>query len=161
MAGQVQGYELQWDSPIQADSEFTLLPDGEYDFEVIKFERARHTPSAEGKLPPCNKAVVQIQINTPDGRSTQVTHNFFLHSSTEGILCSFFASIGQRKHGERLIMNWGKVPGARGRCKVGTRTWVGRDGGEMKSNQIIRFLYPDDDQQPAAPAAPKYEAGRF
>jgi len=158
MAEQVQGYELPWDGPIEHDSEFTLLPDGEYDFEVINFERARHTPGPEGKLPPCNKAVLQIRITSPDGRRAQLTHNFFLHSSTEGILCAFFASIGQRKHGERLVMNWGKVPGACGRCKLGTRTWTSqRTGKEMKSNEIKRFLYPEDTAQ----SAPTFEAGRF
>jgi hypothetical protein len=166
MAEQAQGYELQWDSPIQSDSEFLLLPDGEYDFQVLKLERARHTPGENGKLPPCNKAVLQIQITAPDGRGTQVRHTLFLHSSTEGLLCAFFAAIGQRKHNERLVMNWNKVPGARGRCKVTTRTWIGRNDEEMQSNEIARFLYPDDDRaaatttQAAASRAPLGTTGR-
>ena len=160
MADQAQGYELPWDGPIEHDSEFTLLPDGEYDFEVISFDRQRHNGS--DKLPPCNKAALQIRVTAPDGQRTQLTHNFFLHSSTEGFLCAFFASIEQRKHGERLVMNWGRVPGARGRCKVGTRTWISqRTGEEMKSNEIKRFLYPEDMARSAPAGAPTFEAGRF
>ena len=31
--------ELNWDDEISQESEFTTLPAGDYDFEVIKFER--------------------------------------------------------------------------------------------------------------------------
>ena len=35
-------YVMDWDSEIEHESaEFVLLPDGDYDFEVIDFERAR------------------------------------------------------------------------------------------------------------------------
>ena len=44
------GRELDWDEAIELNpSTFVLLPEGEYDFKVIKFERQRHTGSA--KLP--------------------------------------------------------------------------------------------------------------
>jgi hypothetical protein len=158
MADQTTGYELSWDGPIENDSQFTLLPEGEYDFEVMAVERGRHDGSA--KLPPCNKAVVTIRLSSPDGPSSTIQHNFFLHSSTEGILCAFFVAVGLRKHGEKFTMNWPATVGKRGRCKVGIRTWTGKDGQEMKSNQIQRFLEPSE--APAAkPAAPAYQQGRF
>ena len=34
--------ELDWDSEINKESEFTLLPEGDYNFTVVSFERARH-----------------------------------------------------------------------------------------------------------------------
>ena len=41
-----EGYELNWDSAIEKDSpEYILLPEGDYDFTVTKFERGRHNGS--------------------------------------------------------------------------------------------------------------------
>lgn len=155
MADMNTGYELSWDGPIEKDNEFTLLQEGEYDFEVLSFERARHAGSE--KLPPCPKAVLTIKLTSQEGQSNIIQHNLFLHSTTEGMLCAFFTAIGQRKHGERVNMNWNAVPGSRGRCKVGIRKWTGKDGQEMQSNQITRFLEPA-----AAPAQPGgFQPGRF
>lgn len=102
--------EFGWDDTIENDSpEFVVLPAGEYEFQVVKFERGRHTPKVDkdgnqtGKLPACNKAIVSIQVTAPEGTVT-IEHNFFLHSRTEGLLCAFFTCIGQRKHGEPLRM---------------------------------------------------------
>jgi hypothetical protein len=52
------GREYSWDDQIEKDSEFILLPEGDYDFEVMSFERGRHAGS--DKLPPCNKAILAI-----------------------------------------------------------------------------------------------------
>ena len=150
------GHELNWDSQIENDSpDFTPIPEGEYDFEVLDFERARHNGSE--KLPPCNKAVLKIKVTSPHGERT-LQHQLFLHSSTEGMLCAFFAAIGQRKKGEKATMNWNAVKGARGRCKVGIRKWISnRTGGEMAGNDIRRFLEPPEDTA----AKPGFQAGRF
>ena len=131
--------EFSWDDAIEHDNEFTLLPKGDYDFEVTEFERARHPGS--DKLPPCNKAVVHIRIDSDEG-STTIKHNLFLHSKTEGLLCTFFTAIGQRKKGEKVTMNWNAVVGAKGRCKVDVRTWKGDDGEDRQSNEIKKFYEP-------------------
>ena len=52
---------MDWDSTIENDSTFTLLPEGVYPFTVTGFERARHNGSA--KLDPCPKAVLTIEID--------------------------------------------------------------------------------------------------
>ena len=123
---------FDWNDTIENDSSFVLLPAGDYDFTVTKFERARHQPGPNSKLPPCNKAVLTLEV-TDGQQRTSVTHNLFLHSRCEGMLCEFFTAIGQRKHGEPLRMDWSKVLGAHGRCKVGVRDWIGRDGQTMQS----------------------------
>lgn len=148
--------ELGWDETIENDSpEFVVLPEGEYGFEVISFERGRHTPKEGGKLPPCNKAVIKIRVTAPEGVVT-MEHNLYLHTRTEGLLCAFFTSIGQRKHGEPLKMNWPATIGARGRCKLIVDTWISNNSGkEMKNNKVDRFLEPADE------ATPAFEAGRF
>ena len=130
------GRELGWDDQIEKDSEFTLLPDGDYDFEITALERGRY--AGGDKLPPCNKATVSLRIEGPEGETT-IKHNLFLHSITEGMLCAFFSAIGQRQKGEKITMNWNTVTGSRGRCKVGVRKWTGDDGVERSSNDIRKF----------------------
>ena len=112
--------EFQWDDTITKDaSEFIILPEGDYNFTVESFERGRHPGS--DKLPACNKAILTLRIDTAEG-TTKLTHNLFLHSKTEGLLSAFFSCIGQKKKGEPLKMNWQKVIGATGRCKIGIHT---------------------------------------
>lgn len=153
MNNQNEGYEINWDSAIENDSpEFVTLPEGDYNFEVLDFERARH-PGSE-KLPPCNKAIVKIKIESKDGVSI-INHNLFLHSKTEGMLCAFFTAIGQRKHGEKINMNWNAVPGAKGRAKIGIRKWTNNYGEEKTCNDIKKFYEPSDQPKQG------YEPGRF
>lgn len=134
--------ELGWDDQIEKDGpEFIILPEGDYDFEVVEFERGRHNGSE--KLPPCNKAVVGIKIASDKG-STTIKHNLFLHTKTEGMLCAFFTGIGQRKKGERVTMNWNQVVGSKGRCKVGIRKWTNDEGKEFTNNEIKKFYEPED-----------------
>jgi hypothetical protein len=144
--------EFGWDDQIENDGpEFALLPDGDYDFEIVDFERGRHNGS--DKLPPCNKAIVHVKVEGPEGINI-IKHNLFLHSKTEGMLCAFFTSIGQRKKGERVSMNWNAVVGSKGRCKVYIDNWT-NDKGEVKSsNQIKKFYEPDENNV-------KFQAGRF
>lgn len=140
-----QGYAFGWDDEIQHDSpSFILLKEGDYDFEVTDYERARHDGSA--KLPPCNKAIVKIKVEGEDAEGNKgvsiINHNLFLHSKTEGMLSQFFTAIGQREKGEKYTMNWNAVVGATGRARVGIREWT-TDGGEKRqSNEIKRFYEP-------------------
>lgn len=151
---QNMGGELGWNDTIQHDSEFEVLPEGDYTFEVTSFERGRHPGS--DKLPPCNKAILTLRVQG-NGHTGTIVHNLFLHTKTEGMICSFFVSIGQRKKGEALVMDWSKVVGATGMCKVTLRNWTGRDGQQMQSNQISKFYPPEE-----APAAtPGYTPGEF
>ncbi|HBV97748.1 MAG: phage protein [Peptococcaceae bacterium BICA1-7] len=144
--------ELGWDDPIENDGpDFETLPEGDYDFEVVGFERGRH-PGSE-KLPPCNKATLSIKIKGAAGQTT-IKHNLFLHTKTEGLLCAFFMGIGQRKHGEKLTMNWGRVVGSTGRCKIGVRKWTKENGEEVTGNEIKKFYDP-------AESKPSFEKGKF
>ena len=144
------GHELDWDDSIEKESDFILLPAGDYDFTVTGFERARFAGST--KLPPCNKAVVSLEMIDAEGGRVTLTHNLFLHSITEGMLSAFFSSIGQKKKGEPLSMNWATVTGSTGRCKIAVRDWKNDDGEDRQSNDIKKF-YPKEEQS--------FEAGRF
>lgn len=148
--------ELDWEDQIENDGpDFEVLPEGDYDFEVTGFERGRHSGSE--KLPPCNKAIVSINVKGEKGQST-IKHQLFLHTKTEGLLCAFFTAIGQRKHGQKVNMNWNKVPGSKGRCKIGIRTFKKDDGSEMKFNDIKKFYEPAEGPQDAKKG---FEPGRF
>lgn len=143
------GHEIGWDDAIENDNSFVLLPEGDYQFTVTKFERSRHNGSE--KLPPCNKLVLTIEL-TDGQQKTTVEHNLFMHSKCEGMLCEFFTAIGQRKHGEKLVPRWNQVVGSTGTCKVGIRTWTSNRTGEtMQSNQIRRFY-----EKPQPAAAPQH-----
>ncbi len=137
---------FEWDDIIQNDSpDYVVLPEGDYEFTVLKMERKRFTPGPNAKLPPCNQADILLQIAAPNGDISTFTHSLFLHSKCEGMLCAFFTAIGQRKHGEALKMNWAKVPGSRGKCKVGVHTYTKKDGTQGQSNEIKKFYEPEEE----------------
>lgn len=148
--------ELEWEEEIEKDSEFVLLPEGDYPFKVESFERSRSKGS--DKLPPCNMAVLKIRIDAPNGNSAILTHNLILHTKMEGKISNFFAGIGQKKKGEKLKMNWSIVTGSTGRCKVGIH--------EYKDNQYneIKKFYPKDPSYQTDTTQPKgsnFTAGQF
>lgn len=139
------GRELDWDDTIEKESDYVILPEGDYDFVVESVERARH-PGSE-KLPPCNKAIVKMRIDSEYGTAI-INHNLFLHTNTEGMLSAFFTCIGQKKKGEPLrSMNWSSVTGSTGRIHVKPRVY-----NENEYNDIKKF-YPKETKQ--------YKAGAF
>lgn len=148
--------ELGWDDEIEKDgSDFILLPDGDYDFTVAKFERGRFQGSA--KMPACNQAKLELTVHSPQG-DVVIFHNLFLHTKTEGLLSNFFAGIGQKRKGEKLRMNWNAVIGARGRLMLEINKFTKKDGSEGTNNQVKKFYsydeIPGKQQQPSYQQAP-------
>lgn len=130
--------ELGWNDTIENDgSEFVLLKEGDYNFKVAEFERGRFPGSA--KLPPCNKAALTLQVDTAEG-TAYVKTDLILYRTLEWRLSAFFRCIGQKKHGERLIMDWNKVPGAVGRAHFKPRTYTDNYGNEKQTNDVDRFI---------------------
>lgn len=130
---------LSWDDEIEQESQFTLLPEGDYDFVVESFDRGQWDGSE--KMPPCPMATLHVRVSGKEG-STTIEHRLFLHSKTEWALSAFFKSIGLKQSGERVRMNWNMVPGAKGRCHVEVNSYVGNDGQSHSNNRIKRFLEP-------------------
>lgn len=151
--------EFGWDDEIQKDGGegFVLLPAGDYNFTVTKFERARFAGSE--KMPPCNQAKMEITVHSPEHGDVVVFHNLFLHSKTEGLLSNFFAGVGLKKKGEPLRMNWNATLGRKGRLKLEVRNYT-HNGEPRSSNQIKNFYAYDDipaqQQQPQYNQAPQY-----
>lgn len=139
------GRELNWDDNIEKDGdEYVILPEGDYEFVVESYERARH-PGSE-KLPACNKAIVKLRIDSQYGTAI-INHNLFLHTNTEGMLSAFFTAIGQKKKGEALRMNWNMVPGSTGRVHVKPKEY------NNKQYNDIKKFYPKEEKQ--------FKAGEF
>ena len=71
----IRGKELSWDDEVEKGEEYTLLPEGDYDFTIESFERGRFEGSE--KVPPCNKAILRIRVDAPQG-STTITESLLL-----------------------------------------------------------------------------------
>ncbi|WP_416149397.1 hypothetical protein ACM26V_24665 [Salipaludibacillus sp. HK11] len=137
-----QERELGWDDEIEKEGgNFVLLPAGNYNFTVQKFERGRFQGSE--KMPPCNQAKLEITIHSAEHGDVIVFHNLMLHTKTEGFLSNFFAGIGQKKKGEKLRMNWNAVIGAKGKCKVIQNKYMSK--GEERVNNQIETFHPYED----------------
>jgi len=129
--------EYGWDDEINNEDAFTLLEPGDYEFEIVKYERGRHEGSA--KVPPCNKAIVTFKVG-----DTELNENFLLCSMLEWKLSQLFLSVGLKRHGEPLRMNWSALPGKHGVCKVVQNKYT-KDGREYVNNRIDK-LYAYDEQ---------------
>lgn len=128
--------EFGWEDTITNDESYELLPEGEYTFKVLSIERGRFNGS--DKMPACNVADIALEIISPTtNRPVRINHKLFLHSRYEGQIGEFFVSIGAKKKGEPLRMNWTLVPGSMGQCKVGLRIYNGN-----QYNQIKKFIEP-------------------
>lgn len=142
------GRELSWDDTITDDGkEFEPVPEGDYDFTIEKWERGRS--KGEGKLPACNMAIVHFVIHDRE-REVTIRENYLLHTKMEWKLSELFRSVGLKKEGEPLRMNWTALPGLTGRAKVGLKPGL-KD--PSKQFNFIDKLYPKEPK--------KFEPGRF
>lgn len=134
---------FDWDSVILNDNEFTLLDEGDYDFKVTKLDKG-YAKSSGAPM-----ATVTCEVTGDQGSTTCIVY-LTLQKNCEWKLSQFFRSIGQKKHGEPLKMDWSKVVGSTGRCKVYIDTYTYEDKNEngetvkkeRKNNKIERFYDP-------------------
>lgn len=152
--------ELGWDDEISQEKTYTLIQEGDYRFRVDKFERGRHN-GGSGKLPPCNKAILTLSIIDEDGnRLLDMNHNLFLHSSVEGLLSAFFISVGLKKHGEPLRMNWSAVTGTCGWCHIYIDKYTKDNGTEVEINRIKYFIDPEKAPSGATASVPAQQSSQ-
>lgn len=148
-----------WDEPEipepKESSGFVLLTPGNYPFVVVKFERARHEPDPNKKndnpnpLPACPKAIITVSVDGGEQGTTELKTNLFLHSRCEGMICSFFTALGHRVSGQPLKMEWNRVVGATGVCKIGQKP--GYKDKDKTYNEIKAWLEPGTPVTPGAP----------
>lgn len=138
--------ELDWDSEISYESpNFVTLQEGDYPFTVTELQRKRYEGNrnkANG-LPACPMAELTIEARGKEGVSIFTTR-LYLHTRTEGLLTQFFTCIGQRKHGDKLSMDWNSVVGASGWAHLKIREFTTRQGNEGTINEVGRWLSPEE-----------------
>lgn len=133
---------MDWNDSIETDGqEFILLPEGDYNFKVTNFERGRFPGGP--KVPPCNKATIHVQVETTEGMAN-VKFDLLLYRSLEWRISAFFRCIGQKKHGEKLTMDWNKVIGSIGRAHFKQRAYTNNQGEEKSANDVDRFIDYDE-----------------
>ena len=138
---------MDWDDVIQDDGqEFVVVPEGDYTFTVTGFERGRFPGSA--KIPACNKATISINIDNDKGVAN-ARFDLILYRTLEWKIASFFRCIGQKKHGEKVVMNWNGIIGARGRAHIKPRTYQ-KGNEDRQVNDVDRF-YDYDESMGFAP----------
>ena len=133
------GTSLDWTSEITSKRQLEYIP-GDYDFEVIDFQRGTH-PGSE-KLPECPKAIIKLRVMY-QGSTLDVYKHLFLHSKMEGLLSDFFISIGLMNKGDSLQMNWDDVVGRRGRASFHYR----EASNGKRYFEVKKFLPPNETSQ--------------
>ncbi len=146
---------MDWNDTLENDGqEFVVLPEGDYNFEVTSFERGRHPGSA--KLPACNKAMMTLTVRTENGGIATCKCDLPLYRTMEWKLSSFFRCIGQKKHGEKLKMDWNRVLGSKGRAHFKPRDYE-KDGETRQANEADKFydydpkFFPKEDEWMTVP----------
>ena len=112
-----EGRELDWGDKITVSegSDYILLPPGDYNFTIAKFDRSRSHGS--DKMPPCNMAIVYFNVHSDQG-DVQVRENYLLSTKFLWKLSQLFCSVGLAKPGDELSMPWSSLPGRSGRLKL-------------------------------------------
>lgn len=129
------GRELDWDDEVESGQEYVLLPNGDYDFCVESFERARF--EGNEKVPPCKRAILKLSIKSAEGDAT-VNESLLLYDKMEWKLAEFFLSIGAQENEGKVRMNWSTVPMSTGRATIGTR--ADKKDPDKKYNCVKKFL---------------------
>lgn len=142
-ANNTMNQEYDWDDEIENRSGFADVPDGEYEFFVDHYERAK--VGGDGKYSGQNKAIVYCNIlmeNVPQDQAPQFKTNLILNKAFDWKLSQFFISIGLMpdEEGATLKMNWNLVGGARGRCKVEHKPNM--NDATKTHPEIVEFLKP-------------------
>ena len=130
---------LDWNGTLESDgSEYTVLPEGDYVYEVVNMERGSF-PGSE-KMGKCNKATLTLRVTDDTGNTVQVFDDLILHKRMEWKLSQFFLSVGLKKRGEPLVMDWNKVVGAKGKVHITVNKYTAKDGSTRENNKVARYI---------------------
>lgn len=142
-----KGYAIGWDDEIidPGEPEFVLLTPGVYDFTITGFERG-HFDGSE-KMDACSMAKLTLRCSNGVQETTVFT-NLFLSSAVAFKLSKFAKAIGdmpaENTAGQKFHVDWNNIIGKRGKCKIKTRVYNGKD-----YNEVDDFIVPDPAAAPA------------
>lgn len=147
---------FSWDDEYTEAEEFTTLPEGDYPFKIVNFERAYFEGS--DKMPACPEAKITYQVTTPDGATATVQQNLFLHSKFAWQMTNFACAIGHCKRGDgKFKVRWNEVIGATGRFRLSIRKY-----NDKEYNQVKKFYDKEVTSAPdAGQASGSYTMGAF
>ena len=134
----VKDRALDWDEEITGsdEKEYTVLEPGEYDYEVVAFDRGRFDGSA--KMRPC--PIAKLELKCSDGEQKSIVFvNLFLNEKSKWKLEEFFKSCGlldpSTSSKDSYKMPWSKVMGACGRCRIKNREY-----NDNTYNDVAKFI---------------------
>lgn len=144
------GVAFDWDDNAQVtDNQFELLPEGEYDYEVVGFKRERFGGSQ--KMNACPVAVLQLRCTNAEAQGTGFCR-LFLNSKVLWRITSFFKSCGLipagTPEGTSFPMSlFEQVVGCTGKVKV--TVTKSESNGRTYENNEFQFVVPKDTATPA------------
>ena len=60
-----------WEDEIEKEDAFTILPDGDYWFKIMKVEKGRY--DGGDKISACPKAIVEFEVTSQSGDTVKIT----------------------------------------------------------------------------------------
>lgn len=145
-----------WDDEVTVSTtgDYTVLPEGDYDYTVVNFERSNTQGSA--KMTSSPMAVLTLACAGPQGTGN-VRANLILNDKTSWKIYEFFKSCGlipqTTDTTDTIRFPWSRVPGARGRCHLAIRKYIGNDGQEHETNDVTKFFAPAAGTSMSLPAS--------
>lgn len=153
MANEDMGQQLDWDmKEVEDSNDFVLIDPGVYQFMVCDLKKERFEGS--DKIGPSPMAVVELALSTDDPNHTYtISERMILNTKTAFKISQFFKSLGAKPDPEtgKVPVDWSDVIGKTGRLELDHRTFKKKDGSEGKSNNVKRFIAPDEPTQMAIP----------
>lgn len=135
--------EFDWNDSweISEESSFETLPEGTYNFEVVKFERT-YTKEKGYKM-----AEITLKLTAEDGRQNLIRDWFVFIDSMRWKFENFFRALDVLEVGERLVIDFDGALGKKGRCEI-TIEESEKDGKTYKNNSVKKYLKKSKSESP-------------
>lgn len=137
--------EISMDMPFDYEEQFRVIPEGEYEFCVTSLERRE--VEANERQPAHRKVEFTMEIYDRGDRIGKITDNIPMIGKFKWKYVQFGRSIGQIAPDQTkgILIDFRKVVGSRGKCKITVRKYTKRDGTTGESNQAEYLLPPAED----------------
>lgn len=138
MAEEEKVRELAWDEVIddgEGYPERVVFEPGDYDFTVKSFERGKAKDTGR------NMAILDLEVT--DGSKKSVVRDWIvLTNKTYWKAANYFRSVGMKKHGEDIKMDWKGSIGKTGRCTLIKEEKISKKGNPYDVNYVYNYNDP-------------------